>query len=133
MSAAIIVSLWAKLNSIAALSLGICLSLSFLLQEQIIIDYVIEVVPAEDKISLALEKLSKSAPDKYFKVFMESNPNFFHSKHYFYQHHYATALMLGNIELIKGGKGAFLQTLDSEVFLIDKNGQIVLKQAKSTD
>lgn len=132
-SAVIIVSAWAKLNNISSLFLGILLSLSFLLQEQMIVDYVIKVVPAEDKICLALEKLSKSAPNKYFKVFMESNPNFFHSKHYFYQHHYATALMLGNIELIKGGKEAFLQTDDSEVFLIDKDGHIVLKQAKLND
>jgi 4-amino-4-deoxy-L-arabinose transferase-like glycosyltransferase len=126
--AVIIAKAWVRLSDYSVLAISGLLSLNFILQQQPIVDYIIRGVPVEDKICVAMQTLSAQIPNKKIQVFMENNPNFLHPRDYFYQHHYATALMLGNIELIKGGKEAFLAKGAAEqVFLISNNGQIVAR------
>ena len=127
--AVIIQQTWQILPRLGQLLVSILLALNFLTQEYMLLDYIVYGALIEDKCETALRQLSAQTLDKKAVVFMENNPSFLHPDINFYQHHYATALMLKNIQLHKGGKADFLKLpATNKAFLISVQGQIIARR-----
>jgi 4-amino-4-deoxy-L-arabinose transferase-like glycosyltransferase len=125
--AVLIVQAWAKLPRFRVAVISILLASSFAVQESVMIDYVTKGVFAKDEVIEALVKLSATIPGHQFTVYMETGNSILHP----YEHHYATALLLKNIQIAKGGRAAFLQTkINDDVFFIKSNGQIIARRTQ---